>query len=141
MLAAQVNARKHDKLRIILGFDWSWGLGLCEALLCWVLIAAAAAGRVFGLIWTEYPPPFFACWRELWVPIALCSDRSSDGCSPHCYRIWCFWWASVQGVRVYRGRFCDVSLRLRSMFAHRCIAVCSVVGCCTCYAGMWVSCL
>ena len=79
MLAAQVNARKHDKLRIILGFDWSWGLGLCEALLCWVLIAAAAAGRVFGLIWTEYPPPFFACWRELWVPIALRADRSSDG--------------------------------------------------------------
>ena len=22
---------------------------------------------------------------------------------------------------------------------HRCIAVCSIVGCCTCYAGMWVS--
>jgi hypothetical protein len=34
----------------------------------------------------------------------------------------------VQDVGVYRGRFCDVSLRLRSMFAHRCIAVCSVVG-------------
>ena len=25
MLAAQVNARKHDKLRMILGFEWSWG--------------------------------------------------------------------------------------------------------------------
>ena len=66
MLAAQVNARKHDKLRMTLGFDWSWGLGFCEALLGWVLVAAAAAGpRVFGLIWTEYPPPPFACWPEL----------------------------------------------------------------------------
>ncbi len=25
MLAAQVNARKHDKLRMILGIAWSWG--------------------------------------------------------------------------------------------------------------------
>ena len=32
MLAAQVNARKHDNLRMILGFVWIWGLGLCEAL-------------------------------------------------------------------------------------------------------------
>ena len=81
MLAAQVNARKHDKLRMILGFDWSWGLGFCEALLGWVVIAAAVAGRAFGLIWTEDPSPTFACWRELWVPIALCSDRSFVGCS------------------------------------------------------------
>ena len=50
-------------------------------------------------------------------------------------------WTSVHDERVRRGRFGDVSLRLRSMFAHRCIVVCSVVGCCTCYAGMWVSCL
>ena len=74
MLAAQVNARKHDKLRMILGFDWIWCLGLCEALLGWVLIAAAVAGRAFGLIWAEDPPPPFACWPEPWVPIALCSD-------------------------------------------------------------------
>ena len=40
----------------ILGFVWIGGLGFCEALLCWVLVAAAAAGRGFGLIWTEYPP-------------------------------------------------------------------------------------
>ena len=46
MLAAQVNIRKHDKLRMILGFEWSWCLGFCEALLGWVVIAAAAAGRV-----------------------------------------------------------------------------------------------
>jgi hypothetical protein len=52
MLAAQVNARKHDNLRMILGFVWIWGLGLCEALLGWVLVAAAAAGRAFGRFWT-----------------------------------------------------------------------------------------
>ena len=51
----------------------------------------------------------------------------------------CFWWASEQDVRVSRGRFRDLILRLWSMFAHRCIAVCSIVGCCTWYAGMWVS--
>ena len=79
MLAAQVNARKHDKLRMILGIDWSWGLCFCEALLCWVVIAVAAVGRGFGLIWIDYPPPSVACWRELWVILALCSDRSSDG--------------------------------------------------------------
>ena len=82
MLAAQVNARKHDKLSMTLGFERSWCLGFCEALVGWVVIAAAAAGRGFGLIWTEDPSPTFACWRELWVPIALCLDRSSDGCSP-----------------------------------------------------------
>jgi hypothetical protein len=37
MLAAQVNARKHDKLRMILGFEWSGGLCFCEALLWWVV--------------------------------------------------------------------------------------------------------
>jgi hypothetical protein len=57
MLAAQVNARKYDQLRIILGIVWYGGLGLCEAHLGWVLIAAAAAGRAFGLIWTEDPSP------------------------------------------------------------------------------------
>ena len=57
MLAAQVNARKHDNLRMILGFEWSGGLCLCEALLWWVVIAVAAAGRGFGLIWVDYPPP------------------------------------------------------------------------------------
>ena len=72
MLAAQVNARKHDNLRMILGFEWSGGLCLCEALLGWVLVAVAAAGRGFGRFWTEYPPPPFACWRELWVTLALC---------------------------------------------------------------------
>ena len=65
MLAAQVNARKHDNLRMILGFEWIGGLCLCEALLCWVLVAAAAAGRGCGRFWTEYPPLPFACWREL----------------------------------------------------------------------------
>ena len=115
MLAAQVNARKHDKLRMILGFEWSWGLCFCEALMGWVVIAAAVAGRAYGLIWTADPPPSFACWRELWVPIALCSDRSFVGCSPHCIRVMCFWWTSVHDVRVCRGRFGDVSLRLRSM--------------------------
>ena len=68
MLAAQVNARKHDNLRMILGFVWIWGLGLCEALLGWVLVAAAAAGRAFGRLRTEDPSPPVACWRE------LCSD-------------------------------------------------------------------
>ena len=77
MLAAQVNARKHDNLRMILGFVWIWGLGLCEALLGWVLVAAAAAGRGFGRFWTEDPSPPVACWRELCPPLALCSDRSS----------------------------------------------------------------
>ena len=57
MLAAQVNDRKHDNLRMILGFVWIWGLGLCEALLGWELVAAAAAGRAFGRFWTEDPPP------------------------------------------------------------------------------------
>ena len=79
MLAAQVNARKHDNLRMILGFVWIGGLCLCEALLGWVLIAAAAAGRAFGRFWTEDPSPPFACWRELWVPLALCSVRSLVG--------------------------------------------------------------
>ena len=55
MLAAQVNARKHDNLRMTLGFAWIGGLGLCEVLLGWVLIAAAAAGRAFGRFWTEDP--------------------------------------------------------------------------------------
>ena len=57
MLAAQVNARKHEKLRIILGIAWSWGLCFCEALLCWAVIAVAAGGRGYGLIWIDYPPP------------------------------------------------------------------------------------
>ena len=61
MLAAQVNARKHDKLRMILGIAWSWGLCFCEALLCWAVIAVAAVGRGFGLMWVDYPPPPFAC--------------------------------------------------------------------------------
>ena len=63
MLAAQVNARKHDNLRMILGFVWIWGLGLCEALpralLGWVLVSAAAAGRASGRFWTEDPSPPF----------------------------------------------------------------------------------
>ena len=121
MLAAQVNARKHENLRMILGFEWIGGLFFCEGLLCWVVVAAAAAGRGLGLIWTAYPSPPFACWPELWVPIASCSDRWSDGCSPRCNRVWCLCWTSVHAERVYRGRCCDVSLRLRSMFAHRCI--------------------
>ena len=81
MLAAQVNARKHENLRIILGFEWSGGLCLCEALLWWVVIAVAAAGRGFGLIWVDYPPPLFACWPELMVTLALRADRSSVGSS------------------------------------------------------------
>ena len=115
MLAAQVNARKHDNLRMILGFEWSGGLCLCEALLWWVVIAVAAAGRGFGLIWVDYPPPLFACWPELMVTLALRADRSSVGSSPRCNRVWCLCWTSVHDERVYRGRFCDVSLRLRSM--------------------------
>ena len=59
--------------------------------------------------------PANECWPELWVTLALCSDRSFVGCSPHCNRVMCLWWASVHDVRVCRGRFCDVSLRLRSM--------------------------
>ena len=45
MLAAQVNARKHEKLRMIWGFVWIGGLGFCEALLCWVLVAAREPER------------------------------------------------------------------------------------------------
>jgi hypothetical protein len=91
MLAAQVNARKHDNLRMILGFIWIEGLGLCEALLGWVLIAAAAAGRGFGRFWTEDPSSPFACWRELWVSLALCSDRSFVGSSLSRNRVLCLW--------------------------------------------------
>ena len=88
MLAAQVNARKHDKLRMILGIAWSWGLCFCEALLCWAVIAVAAGGRGFGLIWVDYPPPLFACWPELRVStLALRADRSSVGSSPRCNRV------------------------------------------------------
>ena len=141
MLAAQVNARKHDNLRMTLGFVWIWGLGLCEALLGWVLIAAAVAGRAFGRFWTEDPPPPLACWPKLWFPLALRAERSFVGSSLSRNRVLCFWWASEQDGRDCRGRSRDLSLRLRSMFAHCCIAVCSIVGCCTCYAGMWVSCL
>ena len=36
-----------------------YAVRFCEALLGWVLIAAAVAGRAFGLIWTEDPPPPF----------------------------------------------------------------------------------
>ena len=113
MLAAQVNARKHENLRMILGFEWIGGLFFCDGLLCWVVVAAAAAGRGFGRCWTEYPSPPFACWPELWVPLASCSDRWSDGCSPRCNRVWCLCWTSVHDVRVCRGRFGDLSLRLR----------------------------
>ena len=87
MLAAQVNARKHENLRMILGIEWNGGLCFCEALLQWVVIAVAAGGRGFGLIWVDYPPPSFACLRELWVTLASCSDRWSDGCSPRCIRV------------------------------------------------------
>ena len=38
----------YDNLRMILGFEWSGGLCLCEALLGWVLVTAAAAGRGCG---------------------------------------------------------------------------------------------
>ena len=65
MLAAQVNARKHENLRMILGFEWIGGLFFCEGLLCWVVVAVAAAGRGLGRCWTEYPSPPFACWPEL----------------------------------------------------------------------------
>ena len=87
----------------------------------------------------DLPPPSIVCWLELKDPLALCVARSLDGSSLPCNRVLCFrWW---QDVRDRRGRFGDLNLRLRSIFAHRCIAVCSVVGCCTWYAGMWVSCL
>ena len=69
MLAAQVNARKHENLRIILGFEWSGGLCLCEALLWWVVIAVAAAGRGFGLIWVDYPPPCLRAGRSCGSPL------------------------------------------------------------------------
>ena len=151
MLAAQVNACKDDQLRIIMriifGFVWIWGIGLCGALLGWLLIAAAECSRwpfiraVLDRRHVRRPPPPFACWLELWVPLALCSVRSLVGSSLHCIRVLCFWWASEQDVRVSRGRFRDLSLRLWSMFAHLCIALCSVVGCCTWHAGMRVSCL
>ena len=70
MLAAQVNARKHENLRMILGFEWFGGLFFCEGLLCWVVVAAAAAGRGFVLIWTAYPSP------------SLCVLAGAVG--PHC---------------------------------------------------------
>ena len=72
---------------MIWGFDWSWGLGFCEALLCWVVVAAAAVGRAYGRFWTEDPPPFSACWPEPWVPIALCSVRSTRWLDDHCRAI------------------------------------------------------
>ena len=128
MLAAQVNAREYDQLRIIFGFIWIWGLGFCEAHVGWLLIAAAVAGRAFGLIWTEDPPPPFACWPEPWVPIALCSDRSLVGCSPHRIRVMCFWWASEQDVRVSRGRFGDQSAAAEH--------VCASLYCCVLCRGL-----
>ena len=45
------------------------------------------------------------------------------------FGLWCFWWTSVHDVRVCRGRFGDVSLRLLaaaehvSALLHSCIAV------------------
>ena len=76
MFAAQVNARKHEKLRMALGFDWSWGLGFCEALLGWVVIAAAVAGRAFGLIWTGRSPPH----------LCVLAGAVGHPCIDHCVR-------------------------------------------------------
>ena len=59
---------KHDNLRTILGFEWIGGLCLCEGLLWWVLIAAAAAGRGLGRLWTAYPPLPFADYGDMQFP-------------------------------------------------------------------------
>ena len=57
MLAAQVNARKHDNLRMILGFVWIWGLGL-SARRFWV-----------------------GCWSRL-QPLAVVSGDSGPNIHP-----------------------------------------------------------
>ena len=70
MLAAQVNARKHDNLRMTLGFGWVGGLGLCEALLgvgCWSRLQSLMA-VLSGDSGPKIPPPPIACWRELLAP-------------------------------------------------------------------------
>ena len=116
MLAAQVNARKHDNLRMILGFEWSGGLCLCEALLGWV-----------G--WSRLQPLAVVA-GDFGPNIHLPPLRASGSCgSPlHCVRIgrsldarrFAFVLCASGGplshdVRVFRGRFGDLSLRLRSM--------------------------
>ena len=56
-------------------------------------------------------------------PLALCLDRSSDGCSPLCFRVWRFWWASVLVVSVCCGRFHDLTLRLGCGACERIVAL------------------
>ena len=90
-------------------------------------------GPCFRALLDRKSPPPIACWLELWVPLALRAERSFVGSSLPRNRVLCFWWASEQDGRDRRGRFRDMTQRLWSMFAHRCIAVCSVVGCCTWY--------
>ena len=65
MLAARVNARKYDNLRITLGIVWKLGLGLCEAHLGWFLIAIAVARGAPGMIPAVDLPPPIVCWLEL----------------------------------------------------------------------------
>ena len=115
MLAAQVNARKYDSLNTIFGIGWNGAPIVCVAHLeCgWIALVGAVGGM--GVILTDELPPMMRACSCCATPLALCSDRSSDGCSPHCFRVWCFWWASVLVVRVCRGRFHYVTLRLWSM--------------------------
>jgi hypothetical protein len=96
---------------------------VCEAHLGCGWIALVGAVGDMGVILTDELPPMMRACSCCATPLALCSDRSSDGCSPHCFRIWCFWWPSVLVERVYRGRFRNriVTLRLWSMFVHRCL--------------------
>jgi hypothetical protein len=74
MLATQVNACKHDKLRMTLGFDWSWGLGFCEALLGWVLLLVAAA--------VPAPWPCVLAFLDRRSTPSLCVLAGAVG--PHC---------------------------------------------------------
>jgi hypothetical protein len=129
MLAAQVNARKHDQLRMILGFVWNGGLGLCEALLGWLLIAAAVRWPCFRAVMDRRSTPPFACWpRSRGSPLHCVRFGRWLGARCIAFVFMCFWWASEQDVRVSRGRFHDLSLRLRSMSAS--------LHCCVLYRGL-----
>ena len=84
MLAAQVNARKYDYLRIILGFVWSGGLGLCGRGASGLAVdrSCSRSWCSRGVLDRRSPSPTLRGWLELWVPLALraeCAETNSRG--------------------------------------------------------------